>query len=382
MASQRTPSRSTLAQTTAPHATPRARPTRAERAATPSQPYGRPVRRRNTLALAVDDYLMVHRSEGHSAKTLEWHDTALGLLLRFLEQEIGIDDPHELETGHLRRWVVWLGTPESQTVRPGRTAPAPRSKRTIHTYARSAHAFGKWLHEEGLTDHDVTNHFTLPKLGKPLIRILEEDEFARLLLACEVSQYPREYVLRDRALLWVLYDTGIRLAEVAGLTLGSLDLRTGVLTVRGKGDKERRVALGANALAALRRYLDQGRPSLDWTAASSSVARADRLFLGAAGPLSRRGIDQIISRLKRRCGLADRRILPHIFRHTFAVRYLMLGGDPFSLQQLLGHEDMETIRNYMHLNDLHIQTQKRKFSPGDHVAFSATSRRRTGFRSR
>jgi integrase/recombinase XerD len=80
--------------------------------------------------------------------------------------------------------------------------------------------------------------------------------------------------------------------------------------------------------------------------------------------------------------LADRRISPHIFRHTFAVRYLMLGGNPFSLQQLLGHEDMETIRNYMHLNDLHIQTQKRKFSPGDHVAFSATSRRRTAFRAR
>ena len=57
----------------------------------------------------------------------------------------------------------------------------------------------------------------------------------------------------------------------------------------------------------------------------------------------------------------------HRFRHTFAVRYLMLGGDPFSLQELLGHEDMATIRNYMHLNDIHIQTQKRKFSPGDHA---------------
>ncbi|MFI5272205.1 MAG: tyrosine-type recombinase/integrase [Ktedonobacterales bacterium] len=67
--------------------------------------------------------------------------------------------------------------------------------------------------------------------------------------------------------------------------------------------------------------------------------------------------------------------------HTLAVRYLMPGGDPFTLQQLLGHEDMETIRNYTHLNDIHIQTQKRKFSPGDYVAFSAAPRLRRGFRT-
>jgi site-specific recombinase XerD len=215
--------------------------------------------------VAVDDYLMVHRSEGHSTKTLEWHTTALGFLLRYLTEAVGIEDPHELETAHLRRWVVWLGTPESVALRPGRTAPSPRSKRTIHTYARSAHAFGKWLHEEGLTDIDVTHHFTLPKLSKPLIRILEEDEFARLLAACEVSQYPRAYILRDRALLWVLYDTGIRLAELTGLTLGSLDLRTGVLTVRGKGDKERRVAPGGQCTGCATALSGSGspRPRLD-----------------------------------------------------------------------------------------------------------------------
>src|SRR5262249_4205452 len=78
--------------------------------------------------------------------------------------------------------------------------------------------------------------------------------------------------------------------------------------------------------------------------------------------------------------LTAKRISAHIFRHTFAVRYLLLGGDPFTLQQLLGHEDMETIRNYMHLNDLHVQTQKRKVSPGDHVSYSAPPNRRRDFR--
>jgi integrase/recombinase XerD len=138
--------------------------------------------RSRTLTELVEDYLLTHESEGHSPKTLEWHATALGLLLRFLEQE-GVQDHLDLETHHLRRWVVWLGTPESQSVRPGRPAPRPRSKRTLHTYMRSAHAFGKWLVEERYTDVDVTEHFTLPKVGKPLIKILEEEDFAALLAA-------------------------------------------------------------------------------------------------------------------------------------------------------------------------------------------------------
>ena len=102
--------------------------------------------------------------------------TALGLLVRFLDAQ-ELRDPHEFETSHLRAWVVWLGTPESMKRRAGHTSVPLRSKRTIHTYTRSAHAFGKWLYDEGYTDVDVTDHFTLPKVGKPLIKILEEEDF-------------------------------------------------------------------------------------------------------------------------------------------------------------------------------------------------------------
>jgi site-specific recombinase XerD len=70
---------------------------------------------------------------------------------------------------------------------------------------------------------------------------------------------------------------------------------------------------------------------------------------------------------KKRSGITGKRISPHIFRHTFAIRYLILGNDPFSLQELLGHEDMATVKNYMHMNDEVIQEQKRKYSPGDHL---------------
>jgi len=143
-----------------------------------------------------------------------------------------------------------------------------------------------------------------------------------------------------------------------------------------RGDKERRIALGSNAIAAILRYLEHARSSFYGGESSEYV------FLGETGALTRRGVEQVIRRLKRRSGFTDRRISAHIFRHTFAVRYLMLGGDPFTLQQLLGHEDMEMIRNYMHLNDLHVQSQKRKFSPGDHVSFSARPSRRRDFRKK
>jgi hypothetical protein len=84
------------------------------------------------LTALVEDYLIGHRSEEHSPKTLEWHSTALGLLIRFLDQE-GVGEPLAFETMHLRRWVIWLGSSESASVRNGRTTTAPRSKRTIHT---------------------------------------------------------------------------------------------------------------------------------------------------------------------------------------------------------------------------------------------------------
>ena len=88
----------------------------------------------------------------------------------------------------------------------------------------------------------------------------------------------------------------------------------------------------------------------------------------------------LLKRLQVRAGLQDRRVHPHLFRHTFAVHYLMRGGDIFTLQELLGHEDMETIRNYMHLADANVQSQKRKFSPGDEIDITPRRLRRKSFR--
>lgn len=102
-------------------------------------------------------------------------------------------------------------------------------------------------------------------------------------------------------------------------------------------------------------------------------------------PLTINGVTLLFARIRKRAGITGKRISPHIFRHTFAIRYLVLGNDPFSLQELLGHEDMTTVKNYMHMNDETIQEQKRKYSPGDHLPTrmpGPKETRRKGYRTK
>ena len=112
----------------------------------------------------------------------------------------------------------------------------------------------------------------------------------------------------------------------------------------------------------------------------------DHLFLAETRtPLTKNGLTLLFARLRKRAGITGKRISAHIFRHTFAIRYLKLGNDPFSLQELLGHEDLSTVRLYMHMNDEDIQEQKRKFSPGDHLPTrmpGTREKRRRGYRAR
>jgi site-specific recombinase XerD len=226
-------------------------------------------------------------------------------------------------------------------------------------------------------------------VGKPLIRIIEPEEFERLLQACtppgEMGPLADRAAARNRAILWLLYDTGIRLAELCNLRLEDFDRKHGTIIVQGKGSKERRIALGNNCLRNLLYYLDRHRPDEEELAQWGSSGE-DHLFLSETRlPLTKNGVSLLMKRVRQRAGITDKRISPHIFRHTFAVRYLILGNDPFSLQELLGHEDLSTVLNYMHMNDETRQAQKRKFSPGDHLPTrmpGPREDRRRGFRKK
>jgi len=339
-------------------------------------------RANTTLERAIEDYLADQEGGNHSHKTLEWHRTALGLLKSFLREERALALVGEIDAPDINAWFVHLRKT------PGGHGKI-RSERTIQTYARSARAFFHWLVRCEIIDRNPFDRVTFPKVGKPLIRPIEPEEFERLLLACtppgEVGPLADRAAARNRAILWLLYDTGIRLSELLGLKLADFDRKHGMLIVKGKGSKERRVALGNNCLRNLLYYLDRHRPDEEELAAWGN-ADEEHIFLSETRlPLTKNGLTMLFKRIKERAGITDKRISPHIFRHSFAIRYLVLGNDPFSLQELLGHEDMTTVKNYMHMNDETIQSQKRKYSPGDHLPTrmpGPRETRRSGYRTR
>jgi site-specific recombinase XerD len=339
-------------------------------------------RRAATVERAIADYLLDHAGGNHSVKTLEWHHTALNLMRAYLEEECEITLVEDIDAPDLNGWLAHLRTT------PG-SRGKPRAERTIQTYARSARAFFHWLVRRELIERNPFDRVTFPKVGKPLIQTIDADEFERLLLACtpphESGPIAERAAVRNRAILWVFYDTGIRVSELCGLRLADFDRKHGVLTVTGKGSKERRIALGSNCLRNLLYYLDRYRPDEDELAEWGS-ADEDHLFLSETRlPLTKNGVTLLFKRIKERAGITGKRISPHIFRHSFAIRYLVLGNDPFSLQELLGHEDMTTVKNYMHMNDETIQSQKRKYSPGDHLPSrmpGPRERRRRGFQAK
>jgi integrase/recombinase XerD len=182
----------------------------------------------------------------------------------------------------------------------------------------------------------------LPRRRRTLPRTLSPAEAERLVEAAN-GVAPRD--LRDRALVELLYGAGLRVGEAVGLDKGSVDLEQRLVRAVGKGNKERIVPIGRQAVEALRRYLARGRPYLD-------RRHRPELFLNArGGPLTRAGAFLILRTLAARAGLEPERIHPHLLRHSFATHLLEGGADLRSVQEMLGHADLATTELYTHVSD-------------------------------
>ena len=331
--------------------------------------------KRRVISMLIDAYIQDHIGGNASEKTLEWHRTALRLMRLFFEEELDVTQIDEVEADDISAWFAHM-----------RSTPAARGKvrseRTIQTYARSARAFFHWLMRRGTLEVNPFERVVFPRVGRPLIQTISDEEFEKLLLACapphETGPFAERAAVRNRAMLWLLYDTGIRVSELTNLRLDDLDRKKGIVTVLGKGAKERRIALGQNCLRNLCYYLDRHRPDEVELAAWGSTGESHLFLSETRQPLTKNGMEMLFKRLKARAGIVGKRISPHIFRHTFAMNYLIKSNDPFSLQELLGHEDLTTVLNYIHMNDTVLQEQKRKFSPGDHIPARMPGPRETG----
>jgi len=212
---------------------------------------------------------------------------------------------------------------------------------TIHRKAACLRSFYKHLRREELIDEDPTAALSAPRRAKKLPQVLNYAEVQRLLAA------PRgdgPAVLRDRALLELMYACGLRASETIGLEISDLDLQRGFLRARGKGQKERIVPFGRQAVAAVNVYLRSGRPKLVGHRLES------KLFVNfRGGPLTRQGLYKIVQRHARAAGLSGK-MSPHTLRHSFATHLLAGGCDLRAVQEMLGHADISTTQMYTHLS--------------------------------
>ncbi|EOI3553948.1 site-specific tyrosine recombinase XerD [Cronobacter dublinensis] len=212
------------------------------------------------------------------------------------------------------------------------------------------------LYREKIRDDDPSALLASPKLPQRLPKDLSEAQVERLLQAPTVDQ-PIE--LRDKAMLEVLYATGLRVSELVGLTMSDVSLRQGVVRVIGKGNKERLVPLGEEAVYWLEHYLTHGRP---WLLNGQSL---DVLFpSNRAQQMTRQTFWHRIKHYAQLAGIDSEKLSPHVLRHAFATHLLNHGADLRVVQMLLGHSDLSTTQIYTHvaterLRQLHQQHHPR-----------------------
>ncbi|EQC4552337.1 site-specific tyrosine recombinase XerD [Cronobacter malonaticus] len=212
------------------------------------------------------------------------------------------------------------------------------------------------LYREKIRDDDPSALLASPKLPQRLPKDLSEAQVERLLQAPTVEE-PIE--LRDKAMLEVLYATGLRVSELVGLTMSDVSLRQGVVRVNGKGNKERLVPLGEEAVYWLEQYLTHGRP---WLLNGQSL---DILFpSNRARQMTRQTFWHRIKHYAQLAGIDSEKLSPHVLRHAFATHLLNHGADLRVVQMLLGHSDLSTTQIYTHvaterLRQLHQQHHPR-----------------------
>ena len=215
--------------------------------------------------------------------------------------------------------------------------------RTVARHLVTLRNFFRFAQAQELIAEDPSLHLESPKIRRSLPGYLRLEEVEKL-LARPDEKTPRG--LRDRAMLEVLYSTGLRVSELIGLRVMDVDRATGCIRCIGKGDKERIVPIGKKALALVERYLRDARPKL---VGKKQQPQAPTLFINRrGGPLSRVGVWKILSAYGREAGLRVA-LTPHMLRHSFATHLLERGADLRSVQLMLGHSDISTTQIYTHV---------------------------------
>ncbi len=272
--------------------------------------------------------------KGYSEHTVSGYGRDLSEFTSSLSKEMEVS---EIEAVHIRRFVVSLhGHNSAATV--GRKLSALRT-------------FFKFLQREHHIKNDPIAGIAGPKVGKYLPTFLTVDEVFSLL---ETPAAKDRFMLRDRAILELLYSTGMRVAELVSRDILNLDFTTEMLRVRGKGNKERLVPVGRPALEAIQNWLPMRDQLIADRARRGHKVEKKALFLNVrGGRLTTRSVERMVKSYGERAGIPQI-VTPHALRHSFATHLLEMGADLRSVQELLGHASLSTTQRYTHLTLDHL----------------------------
>lgn len=300
----------------------------------------------------VEDFLQYLRHERGQAEHTQ--KTYAGLLTKFTAwaDQNKLADWKQVELKHLMSFLQHER--ERQLANEPKESTRRLSSESVYLEIAALRAFYRFAEDEKLLPLNVAEHLSLPRRWKRLPKALTNSEIEKL-LAPEQPATPQ--TLCDQAILELAYASGLRLAELRGLRLEQLHLDAGFINVIGKGNKERVVPVGRQAVEALNRYLEAGRPKLVTPKTPANVFLTRRGTAFAAVTLWKRIKDRV-----QRAGV-ERNVTPHMLRHSFATHLLEHGADLRVIQELLGHANIGTTEIYTHVTGNRLRDIHRKFHP-------------------
>jgi integrase/recombinase XerD len=283
-------------------------------------------------------YLVVEK--GLSKNTIEAYSHGLGRFLNHLREK-GVQEMRDVGKFHVRGFLLMLRKRNLSTKSIVRNLVAIRT-------------FFRFLIQEGILESNPVEELESPKVAKTLPEILTLREIEQLL---EQPNLQTSLGIRDRAMLEILYATGMRVSELTHLPTHQVNLEGGYVLLYGKGSKERVVPLGSEAMKWITLYLKTARGKL------AKGKESSMLFINRSGRgMSRQGFWKSLKGYARRAGL-HKRITPHLLRHSFASHLLEGGADLRSVQMMLGHVDISTTQIYTHVTGERLKKVHQRYHP-------------------
>jgi len=308
-----------------------------------------------TIAKLSFQFEMSNLADGKSESTISWYGYILKLFLRYLKENRHSNSIEEFNIENARNYVLYLRSRSKfgkyANTQVQHTGLSPQ---TVRGHIRGLKAFSSWLYREKYTTENRLLNLKIPKAPVKLIEPLTDSEISQIVSSINQDS-PTGF--RNHVIFVTALDNGLRASEIANINLEQLDLKKGFVKVMGKGSKERIVPIGDYVKMMLWTYINKVRPE-------PTLAGCDNLFLSTIGePITANTIKLVFSRLAKNSGV--KRLHAHLCRHTFAINYLMNGGDIFSLREILGHTTLEMVNNYLHFTRSQLTARHHKFSPMD-----------------